>query len=349
MEQTLEKTSELTVIANKIDVGLAAFEQRKSELTELEKEAHGLKIESIDDKEGINQVSTIRKKLKVARVEIEKEGKSMRDPLTQMSKIISGKEKELIAIIEPTEKELLAQEKWVEGEKQRIENEMLQRRSDALAEYGYKLEYSALKVMGEEEFTQTVTIAKEQFEKEQAEKAEADRLEKERIESERKAKEEEDKRMEAQRKELEEMRQKQDEQQRIIDEQNAKLLAEKKRLEDEKAAIEAAKQKEIDDKARAEEIRVAQENAAEQARLKAIEDAKEAERIRIEAEEKERIAAEREAALLPDKQKILNYIAAVKSVPVPDLEKDEAKSVMFSIQDLISRFDNYATEKAETL
>src|SRR5438034_265480 len=99
--------SEILAIANKIQSGLQAFEQRKAELTELKAEAHGLKIESIEDKVTISAVSTIRKKLKVARVQIEKEGKSMRDPLTQMNKTISAKEKELVDIIEPTEKELL--------------------------------------------------------------------------------------------------------------------------------------------------------------------------------------------------------------------------------------------------
>ena len=66
------KKNEISVIAQNIDTGLQAFEKRKSELTELKSQATGLKITSIDDKDSIHQVSIIRKKLKSARVEIEK-------------------------------------------------------------------------------------------------------------------------------------------------------------------------------------------------------------------------------------------------------------------------------------
>jgi hypothetical protein len=192
MLDVLEQPTQLTVIANKIDSGLQAFEQRKSELIELEQEADGLKIQSLEDKLTINQVSVIRKKLKSARVEIAKEGKSMRDPLTTISRIISDKEKELIAIIEPTEKSLQEQEKWVEDEKEKIrldeiakEETRIQTRIDSLAQYGFEIDYSDINSMSDETFEKYVDAAKIQFEKDQAEKAEAERL---RLEQEEKEK-----------------------------------------------------------------------------------------------------------------------------------------------------------------
>src|ERR1700761_879098 len=87
--------SEIVLASEKIKSGLAAFEERKTELNILKAEVDGLDIKSIEDKAGIKQVTEGRKKLKNARVEIEKEGKSMRDPLTALAKTISAKEKEL--------------------------------------------------------------------------------------------------------------------------------------------------------------------------------------------------------------------------------------------------------------
>lgn len=356
MLDVLEQPTQLTVIANKIDSGLESFEQRKSELIELKEEADGLKIESIEDKETINQVSVIRKKLKSARVEIAKEGKLMRDPLTTISRIISDKEKELIAIIEPTEKGLQDQEKWVEEEKEKIrlaeiakEEARIQARINSLAQYGFEIDYSDIKSMSDETFEKYVDAAKVQFEKDQTEKAEAERL---RLEQEAKEKEEREAerlRIEAERKELELLREKQAEAQRIIDEQSRKIEAETKRIADEKDAIERAKQKEIEDKKRAEELKDAQEKAAEEARLKAIQDQKDKEAKRLEDERKAKLAAERKAARQPDKIKIQAYISSIKSIPVPEMKTDEGKVVMASIQELISRFDNYATEKVNEL
>jgi hypothetical protein len=356
MLDVLEQPTQLAVIANKIDSGLQAFEQRKSELIELEQEADGLKIESLEDKETINQVSVIRKKLKSARVEITKEGKSMRDPLTTISRIISDKEKELIAIIEPTEKSLQEQEKWVEDEKEKIrlaeiakEEARIQERINALAQYGFEIDYSDIKSMSDETFEKYVEAAKVQYEAAEAEKAEAERLRLEQEEKEKAEREAERLRIEAERKELDELRKKQAEAQRIIDEQNAKIEAENKRIADEKAALERAKQKEIEDKKRAAELKEAEEKAAEAARLKAIQDLKDKETKRLEDERKAKLAAERKAARQPDKIKIEAYISSIKSIQVPELKTDEGKAVMASIQELISRFDNYATEKVNEL
>jgi hypothetical protein len=179
-----EPKNEVAIIFDKINSGLEAFENRKEELTLLKSEAEGLKIESIDDRQGINQVSMIRKKLKKARVDIENEGKAMRDPLTKISKSISAKENELVAIIEPTEKTLLAQEKWVKDEEARIaaeeqrkEDERIQNRVDMLAQFGYGIDLNFLKGLDDEQFGKVVESARAEHEKEGAAKVEKARQE----------------------------------------------------------------------------------------------------------------------------------------------------------------------------
>lgn len=174
-----EPKNEVAIIFDNINAGLEAFENRKEELMLLKNEAEGLKIESIDDKHGINQVSTIRKKLKNARVEIEKEGKSMRDPLTKISKSISAKEQELVAIIEPTEKALKTLEDWGKAEEKRLQEEAaakekarIQARIDKLAGYGFTIDIAFIEAISDEDFEKVVENAKTQYEQAQAAAAE---------------------------------------------------------------------------------------------------------------------------------------------------------------------------------
>lgn len=356
VEEIKKPNGELTIAAQKISSGLAAFESKKSELELLAEESTGYTISGIDDREGMKIVSEKRKALKAERVSLQKQGKEMRDGLTKMSRQIIEKENELIAIIEPTEKELLAEEKRIEDEKERIRQEeiakeeaRIQKRIDALAQYGFQIDYADIKAMSDETFDKYLDVAKDKFELEEKRVREQEVLEKKRLEAERIAKEAEQKRLEAERAELEKLRQEQADREAKIKAEQEAIEAEKKRIEDEKAAIEAAKQKEIEDKKRAEELRVAQEKAAEAARLKAIEDAKESERLKKEAEEKARLSAERKAARQPDKKKIQAYIAAVKAIAIPELKTEDGKAVMASIQELINRFDDYATKKASEL
>lgn len=356
MEESPKVVSTLTLASQKISYGLLAFESKKAELEALAEDSKGLTISSIEDKDMIKIVSEKRKILKSERVSISKQGKEMRDTLTQMNRQIIEREKELIAIIEPTEKELMEQEKWVADEKERIhqeeiakENARIQSRIDALAAYGFQIDYSDIKSMSDETFEKYKEAAKSQYEKEEAEKAEAERIRLEQEEKERLEREAERKRLEAERKELEDLRAKQAEAQRIIDEQNAKIAAEQKRMADEKARIEAERLAEIERKKRAEELKAAEEKAAEEARLKAIQDAKDAENARIEKERRVKEAAERKARRQPDKVKIQAYIAAIKAIEVPEMKTEDGQMVMSAIQELISRFDEYATRKADEL
>lgn len=260
------KQSEISIAAKKITDGLVAFEKRKSELTELKKEADGLKIESLEDRETINMVSTVRKKLKSARVEIEKEGKSMRDPLTAINRDISARENELIDIIEPTEKALLVQEKWVKDEQQKLDQEeerkeqaRIQGRINRLAEYGFEIDLTLLKGVSDEQFEETVESARKEWQKEQdaiAEKERQDQVAREQAERDRL--------------ELKALREKQEEADRILKERQDELYRQEQAIKEQQ---EAAK--------KAEEFRLKKEQAEkerleymEEVRIKAIDKAR---------------------------------------------------------------------------
>lgn len=367
--QTVEKPqTEIGIISKNINTGLATFEARKVVLIELAKQAIGLKIESIDDKESIDKVSTIRKAIKRARVEIQHEGKSMRDPLTQMNKVILEKEKALIELVEPTEIELIEQEQWLKNELESIEqakidaeNERIQDRAGKLKEYGFELPYNDLKTITDETFEITLKAAKEEYEKEQAEIAEQERLRIEQEENDRKERELAQKKLEGERKELEELRAKQleaqkviddnnkiiqveqEENQRVLDAQNAELEANKLAIAKEKQDLIDAKQAEIDKQRRAKELKEATEKAAEKARLQAIEDAKQAEIERLEKQAKDLQEQKEKEARQPDKKKLEKYIIDLKLVDVPELKTKAAKDVMVKIQELITKIDTFAT------
>lgn len=341
--------SELAIAARKINTGVSVFESKKAELIKLAESAQGIEVTSIDDKLALKQVSEKRKELKAARIEIEKQGKDMRDGLTKISREISAKEKELVALIEPTELELLRQEKWVEAEKERIRQEeiareeaRIQSRINALAEFGFQIDYADIKAMTDETFSKYLEAARIQYEKEQAVKAEAERIRSEQEEAERVRREEEQKRIEAERKELEELRAKQAEAQRIIDEQNKKIEEEKQRIEAEKKAIEAARLREEEEKKRAEELRIAREKAAEEARIKAIQDAK-------EAEEKKAEQLRRKEARRPDKEKLIAFAGKLSTIVDFQVKSEEANIILNGVNEMIEKMRQYILQKSETL
>jgi hypothetical protein len=352
METAITQTDSLT----QIQTGLIAFEERKAKIIELAESATDLTLDDWKDSKTLKVISAKRKELKAERVAITKEGKSMRDLIAPVTKMILEKEKELVSILEPEEERLEGYEKWAaeEAEKERQaeierENARIQKRIDELAEYGYQIDYADIKAMSDETFAKYLDAAKTQFEKEQAEKAEQERLRIEQEERERKEREAEQERLRKEREELERLRLEQEQREAELRKQQEAIEAERIRIEQEKQAAERAKKEEEMRKRREEEIQRAREEAAEQARIKAIEDAKEAERIRVEQEEKARIAAEKKAARQPDKVKIEAYINAIIAVPVPEMKTEEGMSVLASILELRGKLEDYAKWKANEL
>ena len=325
-----KKTNEISVIAEKIDTGLQAFEQRKADLILLKDEAAGLKITSIEEVFVITQVSVIRKKLKKARTAIETEGKSMRDPLTKLSKMISEKEKELVAIIEPTEKELLSQEMWVDREIDKIKQAAIDARLEQLSFTGKQFDRIYIGSLDNNTFEMVVKSHKADYEKEQAEKAEAERV---RIE--------EAANLKAERDEMNRVKAEQLKAQAIIDAENNRIKKEQQKLEEDKLAVELDRKRIEIERQRDIDIKQAASDAAENARLKAIESARIETETKVtelqEAKEKE----ERRLALQPDKEKLEAFVKQLVLLEYFETSNPKVQDVLTEVSKMIGNVQSY--------
>jgi len=310
----------VTVIAQNIESGLVAFEKRKAELIGLKTQSDGLSITSVEDVKQIEEVSSIRKKLKFARVAIEKEGKAMRDPLTQISKNISSREKELIEIIEPTEKKLLSQEKWVEQEKENVRIRMeriksLPGRKERLEMVGHSITDLEIVEMDDVSFDQLIGKI---YEEKQAEQL---RLKQQEEDRERRAEEE---RLRAENEKLQEEK-------RLIEEKSAK---DRKELEDrmiqEKKKLEDAAEKEFQ----------------ERMRLQRAED----DRIRIQKEVEDAKKQEDERlAMAPDKEQLREWIRNTRIGFTPANLGASAHKKALDIHSKFSSFIEWANKEIDKL
>ncbi len=263
--------------------------------------------------------------------------------------MVSAKEKELVAIVEPEETRLMALEKWVESELERIRQEKeeaerarIQKRIDALAVYGVAIDYTTILGMSDDQFEAKLSAARVEFEQEQA------RLEAERIAAE-KARMEEMERVKAEREELARLRAERDA-------EEAKLRAEREQIEAERKAIEAEKQRIEDEKQaaiRAEEKRLADIEAAKQREIELEaarkEAAEKAIREQKEKEERERIAAERKAARQPDKAKLFSYANEIAQVAPPAMKSDEGKAILVQFKASLVKAIEALENAAESL
>lgn len=126
------KNSTSLVQVDELKSGIAKFTDRKNELIKLAEESKKLKVNGLEDKEGLKNVSEMRKRLKASRISISKEGKDLRDVITPISRHISAKEKELISIIESEEVRLQGEEDRIEEEKEAIRKEKQRERDEKI-------------------------------------------------------------------------------------------------------------------------------------------------------------------------------------------------------------------------
>ena len=94
---------------------LEKFNPTKAELQTLVDKYKGLSIGGVEDKGGYAIVNAARKDLKEKRVAITKLGKQLRDDANKFAKAVIGKEKELVAIIEPLEAKLSEQVTYIDN------------------------------------------------------------------------------------------------------------------------------------------------------------------------------------------------------------------------------------------
>lgn len=102
------------------DLKIEKFNPTKAEVTALVGKYKDLKIEGVEDKKGYMAVDDARKELKKVRVQISKDGKELRAEAVAFQKAVLKKEKELIALVEPTELELTAKQDEIKEEIARL-------------------------------------------------------------------------------------------------------------------------------------------------------------------------------------------------------------------------------------
>jgi hypothetical protein len=353
----------METIEQKTETGLQILDEKEASLVELSQKFRGLKITSASDRDGYKAVREARIALKNARVQVEKDGKALRDNAVRFSKRVIEREKELIKIIEPTEFELRVQEEEYEKaleaikiEKERKEKERIQNRIQSLAKFNYALDLYDVSTMPDDKFNELLTQVEIDYNAEQeriaAEKAEQERLRNEEAERLRSEREE----IARQRAELEAAQRKADLE---LAERSRKerewIEADNKRkaeMQAERDRIEAEQKKLKEDKRQHEEqlrLEQAKKEAAERARLEEIN------RVKHEAEEKadrerlEKMEAERQEALKPDKDKLMTYAHALMSVPFPELTHKDAVKVKNTITDHVNQSVKFIQDKAGQL
>jgi DNA repair exonuclease SbcCD ATPase subunit len=246
---------------------LRRFSPADGAIAELSAEYLPLRIDGPDDTVGYAVVHRARMDIRARRTSIEKLRKELKADALSYGRTVDTEAKRLTALLAPIEAHLLAEEKAVDDEKERIRNE---------------------KRLKEEAIIKA---------KEEAEAAEAKRVadaEAARVKAEQDA---ENERLRVEREKLEAEQQKQREAQEKLDAQQRVIEAEKKRLADieaeriraeemEKAKAEAAEQARKDT-----EARIAKEEEEAEAQARAEEDARlRAESLRPDKEKLERVA-----------------------------------------------------------
>lgn len=247
---TEQTTKALWSLQNK--TALLLLEEKRQELTELAKESEWLAINWVEDKSGFQIVHAQEQKLIKARTYIEKTRKEYTAQFDIRKKEAIELEKELLAIIAPAEETLKAEKKRILDEQERLvieairkEKERLNARIQAFAIYGKTIDLYTLEKMTEEEYTEDLKIAKEEWDKKQKE-LQAEKEAKEKYEKERAEFEAEKAKLEKEKKELEDQKRIENErQEKIAQEAKRKEEAEKLKKENEEAErIENEKQAE---------------------------------------------------------------------------------------------------------
>ncbi len=85
------------------------------------------------------------------------------------------------------------------------------------------------------------------------------------------------------------------------------------------------------------------------AELKEQKEAKEKEQKRLLDIKQNRLKDEKAALLAPDKDKLLALSNKINNLPFPELNSEESKAILLSVQNLLTKTSNYIKEKIETI
>jgi len=316
-----------------------------------------LKINGLDDKEGLKQVHDARMVIVKKRTEVEKVRKELKADALEYGRQVDGEAKRITGLLEPIENHLDSEEQKIKDEENRIKAEkeatqqkIYENRIEVLLHYGMVFTDSSyvlneitistldLKTMEDEKFDFAVGLVENEFNIIEAKKAETERARK--ADEERLAKVAEDQRIEAER--LAKIQKEQEEKENEI-----KLA--QMRIDNENARIAKEKQDKIDAENRAKELEQAKKEAAE----KALKDAE----LKRKADEEKRIAdeltaqkeKERAESLRPDKEKLIAFASLINSVSIPVIKTKDAKLILQIAVDKMKSASDELTKQANLL
>jgi len=181
-------------------MNIQEFSPAKAEIQAAVLEVEGLTINGVDDEAGYEAVKVGKKKLADYRIKISKFGKEQREEALAWQREVLRQEKELLAMIEPTETKLKGALEAIDEEKKRKEREvLLPGRKAMLAEIEEIMTDEEILAMDEKEFSEFYTGKKMTYleakeaarKKEEEDKKRAEELEKAKAEAAEKARQEE--------------------------------------------------------------------------------------------------------------------------------------------------------------
>ena len=343
-------------MTNEIEMHIAT-ELKKFSLTDaaieqMEKEFLPLVVNGIEDKAGYNTVREARLLVKKHRVDVEKTRKTLKADALAFTQAVDGEARRITARLEPIETHLQEQEDVIrkeqerrKAEEERLKQEKIQHRIKRLLaldliryngtgyEFGdFEIHNEHISEMPDEEFEATFDNFAHAIKKEKEKLAEEERL-----------RQEERKKMEAERARLEAIDREQKE-------KEAALKAEQDKLEAEKRAIAEAKQKEETEKKRQLELEQARKEAAEKARIEAEQKSIRESAEKAEAERLAELEAKRQAALRPDKEKLVAFAYEIEALAMPDdFASEEARVIIGEVRKKIQVIVTYIRKGAKDI
>lgn len=332
------------------------YDVTEAAIAKMEQQYMGLMIRGLDDKAGFDMVHSARMVVKTHRVAVETKRKELKASALEWGKKVDTEAKRIVALLEPIETHLQDEEDRITEEKERIKAEKAQAEQKRIEGIQAKIrfissfflptpsttsakwqtlsdELEKVIITPEEyqEFTeqankvlnetyaavQDALIARMKFEKEEDDrKAEAARLAKQKAEQEAEA---------------------------------TRLKAEQDKIDVEKARLESEKKAEEERKAREKreaEIREEEQVKAEKAAQEKAERETREKREREEAEAKEKA---RQAAVTPDRDKLLALAQALSDIEFPKLKDKKAQAILADVGDGLDHIITMIREEVKTL
>lgn len=340
MENELVKVIQETAVEKTTaDLLLSTFEPMFKQAKDWAEKSKSLVVTDESQVALMLQAGEARKALKQIRIAADKRRKELKEDSLRYGRAVQGVYNVIEFLIVPIEKHLEEQEKFIEIQEAKRQEQLNSERLEMLQSFAefvpMNMNYGA---MTEDQFSTIMAGAKAQHNaKLEAERrAEAERIEREKAEA----------------AERERIRQENERLKKEAEERERKAAADRKAFEEQaRKEREAADKKLAEERAKAEAERKERERI--QAEIKAKEDAerreREAEIKRIQAEEKARQEAEKKAAAAPDKEKLFQFSNQLFSITVPEMKTEAGKSIVNEIAKSIRELAAWIKSEANNM